>query len=103
VQDFIVDVVSRAIRTWQVLRLFRRSIGIHVLVPGQWIVSGRRRSSKVPGLQTVDLVAIQISARLKKGVPKKLITRKLLEAMIRRSRRGREDDQSNMPTTLASD
>jgi hypothetical protein len=31
-----------------------------------------------------DLVAIQISARLKKGVPKKLITRELLEAMIRR-------------------
>jgi hypothetical protein len=30
-----------------------------------------------------DLVAIQISARLKKGVPK-LITRELLEAMIRR-------------------
>jgi hypothetical protein len=31
-----------------------------------------------------DLVAIQISARLKPGVPKKLITRALLEQMIRR-------------------
>jgi hypothetical protein len=31
-----------------------------------------------------DLVAIQISARLKKEVPKKLITRELLETMIRR-------------------
>jgi hypothetical protein len=30
-----------------------------------------------------DLVAIQISARLKKGVPKKMLTAKLLEAMIR--------------------
>jgi len=39
---------------------------------------------------------------LKKGVPKKLITRELQEAMIRREE-GREDKQSKMPTTLASD
>jgi hypothetical protein len=53
-QDFVVDLLCPAIRTRQVMRSFRRSLGIHVLVPGQWMISGVGRSSEISRSQTAQ-------------------------------------------------